>query len=81
VKEHLAQRGIKVIYTPSYTPDANPIENIFSIFKHHFRSIFVDCHCLETSLEVSVSCLQVAPSTIYERCFDRSFRLCVQPYA
>ena len=33
VKERLDEMSIAYIYGPAYSPDYNPIENVFSIFK------------------------------------------------
>lgn len=37
VKERAEQRGFKLLYTPPYSPDFNPIENAFSALKAAMR--------------------------------------------
>lgn len=39
VREALAAKGYDVLYTPAYCPDANPVENVFSVFKQAFRKL------------------------------------------
>lgn len=37
VKERCEQRGVRLIYLPPYSPDLNPIEEMFSSFKAYIR--------------------------------------------
>lgn len=37
IAELAAERGIRIIYLPPYSPDFNPIEKAFSVLKSHFR--------------------------------------------
>jgi transposase len=37
VRAALTRNGLVPLYTPPYTPDANPIENVFSVVKHRYR--------------------------------------------
>lgn len=37
VAEMCAERGVRLIYLPPYSPDLNPIEECFSFFKHYIR--------------------------------------------
>ena len=39
VRAALAEKGYFVLYTPPYCPDANPVENVFSVFKQEFRKL------------------------------------------
>ena len=38
VREAIASAGAEVLYLPPYSPDFNPIETLFSKFKHLLRS-------------------------------------------
>ena len=40
-KEYLVENQIKHIYLPPYSPDLNPIENIFGVLKQRYRSLGV----------------------------------------
>ena len=37
IREKITQRGHTVLFTPPYSPDMNPIENVFSVLKHGIR--------------------------------------------
>jgi transposase len=39
VKDACSKMGIQILYTPPYSPDFNPIENVFSIIKSKWRSL------------------------------------------
>lgn len=39
IAEMAAEKGIRIIYLPPYSPDLNPIEKAFSVLKSHFRRI------------------------------------------
>jgi transposase len=71
VQAALRHKGYQALYTPPYTPDTNPIENIFSIFKHHVRRA-----PWQTSIAERVTrglrALTDCPATVYTACFRRS---------
>ena len=37
IKSYCEQRKLILIYTPPYSPWFNPIENVFSVIKHHYK--------------------------------------------
>ena len=37
VRKHLEQLNIPYIFNPPYTPDMNPIESVFWIYKNKFK--------------------------------------------
>lgn len=37
VKEAIEARGARLVYLPPYSPDLNPIEQVFAKLKHHLR--------------------------------------------
>jgi len=37
VKEAIEARGAELVYLPPYSPDLNPIEQVFAKLKHHLR--------------------------------------------
>lgn len=37
IDELAAERGIRILYLPPYSPDLNPIEKAFSVLKSYFR--------------------------------------------
>ena len=39
--QYLAENGIDHVYLPPYSPDLNPIENVFGVVKQKFRSMGV----------------------------------------
>jgi transposase len=42
VMERLDELGIEYIFTPAYSPDFNPIESVFSIFKNKFKRMRIN---------------------------------------
>jgi len=40
VKSLIENAGHKIIYTPPYSPDLNPVENVFSVLKRYVRQQF-----------------------------------------
>ena len=42
VMERLDELGIEYIFTPAYSPDFNPIEIVFSIFKNKFKRMRIN---------------------------------------
>jgi hypothetical protein len=39
VRDALAARGYRALFVPPYSPDCNPIENVFSVVKNHYRKL------------------------------------------
>jgi transposase len=39
VKEALSARNLTALYSPPYSPEYNPVEMAFSVFKAHMRAI------------------------------------------
>jgi hypothetical protein len=37
VQQAVTQKGYVALFIPPYCPDANPIENMFGVLKHHVR--------------------------------------------
>lgn len=54
VKEAAKRRGVHIIYSPPYSPQFNPIENVFAVMKHAFRKEFLVTKDLDKSLGVSI---------------------------
>lgn len=77
VRQLLADRKWTAMYTPCYTPDANPIENIFSVVKHRFRQLMclqpqvgITSHIDTVLSELTTSI--ASRSSLFQRCFARS---------
>jgi transposase len=70
VKEKMNQRGFLPLFIPPYSPDCNPIENIFSVVKNRYRKLIMDLKKPQIkSIEESINSV---PIEFYERCFKRS---------
>lgn len=67
VTDEITRRNYRVVYTAPYRPDWNPIEHLFSPFKHHFRSLYKFVGTIEEKLQKVWSML---PDTIYQNCYN-----------
>lgn len=66
VAEKASMKRYTVVFTAPYRPDWNPIEHVFSPFKHHFRAMYsVNCS-VDEKLRIVWANL---PDTIYENCY------------
>ena len=69
-RELIESAGAVAWYLPPYSPDLNPIENVFSKVKHRLRSLA--CRTREALWQVMQSVLdQITPSDA-SNCFDHS---------
>lgn len=50
--------GLKVIFTPPYSPRFNPIENTFSVIKQTFRKEYLASLDLDSSMQYAIDCYQ-----------------------
>lgn len=71
VQAAISRKGYQAMYTPPYTPDTNPIENVFSIFKHHVRQQSWDTSVAERVTR-GLQALTACPAAMYAACFRRS---------
>lgn len=55
VRHLLQRRGLKVMYTPPYSPECNPIELFFSCVKHQLRKIMTDLQVSSEAAFVNVA--------------------------
>jgi len=44
VKNIARSKGIKILFTPPYSPECNPVENFFALVKHDVRHALLECH-------------------------------------
>jgi transposase len=69
VRDVALLRGFNVIYTPPYSPDCNPIENIFSVLKNSYRKRVME---LPNNLhDVVNACILALDHSTFSRCFLR----------
>lgn len=66
VSEKCAEKEVRVLYTPPYSPDFNPIENVFGWLKNRWRS---------SDGKDAASFTKAAPRSIFERCVSRTWKL------
>jgi len=50
VVDRLDELGLEYVFTPAYSPDFNPIESVFAIFKNRFKRMRI--HAIQHGLEV-----------------------------
>ena len=51
VRDLLQHHNIEALYIPPYSPRCNPIEEVFSLLKRKFRTIFMSANNLEESID------------------------------
>ena len=74
IHDILDSHEMKAIYIPPYSPDCNPIENLFSIIKSHFRRLFHQGNSFEDSVAMAISTTVKAYkdlSHLYTHAFSR----------
>ena len=56
VTERLDERGLEYVFTPAYSPDFNPIESVFSMFKNRFKRMRINSiiHGREINYEAEI---------------------------
>ena len=59
VREELGKRQMRPLFIPPYSPQCNPIENAFSVFKNHFRKLFA-VECITERVGLAVRALTAA---------------------
>ncbi len=65
------QRQFQPLYTPPYTPDSNPIENVFSVLKNRFRSVLSkDIH--RNHIPILQDIMSTLDKSSFKKCFKRS---------
>lgn len=70
VRDEIFKKGYLINYIPPYSPDCNPIENVFSVVKNTFRKLNLD-HTIDTNDAILESIRRVNGST-FLNCFLRS---------
>lgn len=61
VKNLLARLGAYPLYTPPYSPDYNPIENVFGVVKHYFKKESINnCTPFGKKIERALGKVQLA---------------------
>jgi transposase len=70
VKGAFASKGYISMFIPPYSPDCNPIENVFSVVKNHFRKSIATAPEMDLQLAVHNS-FAVVPEGMAARCFRR----------
>jgi transposase len=69
VREVFLDKGFVAAFTPPYSPDSNPIENIFSWVKNRFRKQCIELpNCLWITIQ---RCFEELPSSFCLHCFKR----------
>lgn len=66
VKKTLEQKGYCAVFTAPYRPDWNPVEHVFSPFKHHFRMLHKNNLSVEDKIQKVWSML---PEPLWHNCF------------
>jgi transposase len=72
VKRSMANKGYRALFIPPYSPDCNPIENVFSVIKNHFRKLNLQ-HSLNHN-EIIQQSIEHVHGSMFEKCFKRSQR-------
>lgn len=65
VKDLADQKGLRIVYTPPYSPDFNPIENVFSYVKAIWRRLGPFSRDIKTILDD-------VPTKVFQKCVHRA---------
>lgn len=63
------------IFTPPYSPDFNPIENVFGIVKYNYRNKFLEIIDMESRIKESINVVKL--QTV-QNCINRARRLWIE---
>ena len=67
--------GHKYIFTPPYSPNNNPIENVFSILKYNFNKSYDTDITIKENIENSIHLLDYYTNSIFAKIFNRAFNI------
>jgi transposase len=58
-----------LVFTPPYTPECNPIENVFSVVKHYFRKLIVQNPEMDYQTQIISIMKSINPCNLFDSCF------------
>lgn len=64
-------KNFELIFIPPYTPDCNPIENVFSVVKNNYRKRILDLS-LNQNENIKL-CFNELDKSSFKRCFNRMY--------
>lgn len=71
VKQSMNEKGFKSLFIPPYTPECNPIENVFSVIKNNYRKRSIDLSLLQSNtIKESIDKID---HSMFQRCFNRMY--------
>ena len=68
IKESIQLHSCQCVYIPPYTPECNPIENVFSILKNNYRKGVMDLTINHSDLVTR--CINNLDTSIFRPCFE-----------
>ena len=74
----ISDAGHKHIYTPPYSPNNNPIENVFSILKNNFNKSYDVDMSIKDNILNSINLLDYYTDSIFAKIFNRAFTITYQ---
>ena len=77
VRASLIDKQFAVLYTPPYSPDANPVENLFSRFKSYLRTLRANDVNMDLSTAISSSLANFKTVKSFASTYDHALR-CIQ---
>jgi transposase len=66
VRNACSERGFKIVYCPPYSPDMNPIENVFAFIKSHYRRSYESPNMRQRI----VAAFEAVAPALPTRCFE-----------
>ena len=73
--DDILSAGHKYINTPPYSPNNNPIENVFSILKHKFRTTYDGTITVKENISNSLETLESYTQLVFKKIFTRAFTI------
>ena len=74
VRNICLHKGYAIAFIPPYSPDYNPIENVFSVVKNTYRKLNLD-HSLKQHDIIRTSIANL-PTGLYTNCFNHWDKIC-----
>lgn len=65
----MKEKSFKPLFIAPYTPECNPIENVFSVIKNTFRKKSIDLNSKQE--DIIVNTIESLDTSIFSRCFYR----------
>ena len=71
VKNSINEKKFKSLFIPPYTPECNPIENVFSVIKNNYRKRAINLSLLQSN--IIKESIDKIDHSMFQRCFNKMY--------